>query len=118
MANAPIVVAEGDDDIELEYDSDGYPIIPERAKVSLETTPTLVVLILLSCQVVDPLPPVDHSEVTTLTLHTISHPHTTHYITPSHYHPHTITLSHPPTHRLTTQGSLETSTQSMRSFLL
>ena len=81
MANAPIVVAEGDEDIELEYDSDGYPIIPERAKVSLETTPTLVVLILLSCQVVDPLPPVDHSEVTTLTLHTISHYHTT---TPTH----------------------------------
>ena len=90
MANAPIVVAEGDEDIELEYDSDGYPIIPERAKVSLETTPTLVVLILLSCQVVDPLPPVDHSEVTTLTLHTISHPHTI-TLTLSHYHTHTPT---------------------------
>ncbi|CAI8017258.1 ATP-dependent RNA helicase DDX42 [Geodia barretti] len=45
MANAPIVVAEGDEDIELDYDSDGYPIIPDRAKV------------------VDPLPPVDHSEI-------------------------------------------------------
>ena len=34
MANAPIVVAEGDEDVEVEYDSDGYPIIPDRAKVS------------------------------------------------------------------------------------
>ena len=33
MANAPIVVTEGDDDLELEYDSDGYPIIPDSAKV-------------------------------------------------------------------------------------
>ena len=33
MANAPIVVTEGDDDLELEYDSDGYPIVPDRAKV-------------------------------------------------------------------------------------
>ncbi|XP_064401844.1 ATP-dependent RNA helicase DDX42-like [Halichondria panicea] len=45
MANAPIVVAEGDDDIEIDYDSDGYPIIPERSKV------------------IDPLPPLDHSAV-------------------------------------------------------
>ena len=34
MANAPIVVAEGDEEVELDYDSDGYPIIPERSKVS------------------------------------------------------------------------------------
>ena len=39
MANAPIVVAEGDEDIEVEYDSDGYPIIPDRAKVSLRPRP-------------------------------------------------------------------------------
>ena len=45
MANAPIVVAEGDDDIEIDYDSDGYPIVPERSKV------------------IDPLPPLDHSAV-------------------------------------------------------
>lgn len=42
-ANAPIVVEE--DDAEVDYDSDGYPIISERSKV------------------IDPLPPVDHSAV-------------------------------------------------------
>ncbi len=45
MANAPIVVADGDEDIELEYDSDGYPMVPERSKV------------------IDPLPPCDHSAI-------------------------------------------------------
>ena len=39
MANAPIVVAEGDEDIELDYDSDGYPIIPDRAKVGPRLRP-------------------------------------------------------------------------------
>ena len=34
MANAPIVVTEGDEDVEVDYDSDGYPIVPERSKVS------------------------------------------------------------------------------------
>lgn len=34
-----------DDETEIDYDSDGYPIIPERSKV------------------IDPLPPVDHSAV-------------------------------------------------------
>ena len=33
MANAPIVVAEGDEEVEVEYDSDGYPIVPDKAKV-------------------------------------------------------------------------------------
>lgn len=28
------MVTEGDEDLEVEYDSDGYPIIPDRAKVS------------------------------------------------------------------------------------
>lgn len=45
MANAPIVVAEGDDEIEVDYDSDGNPIVSEKSKV------------------IDPLPPVDHSAV-------------------------------------------------------
>lgn len=33
MANAPIVITDGDEDIEYEYDSDGNPIVPDRAKV-------------------------------------------------------------------------------------
>jgi len=45
MANAPIVVAEGEEDLEVDYDSDGYPILPERSKV------------------IDPLPPIDHSAI-------------------------------------------------------
>lgn len=45
MANAPIVVGDGDDDIEVEYDSDGNPMVSERSKV------------------IDPLPPIDHSAV-------------------------------------------------------
>lgn len=45
MANAPIVVADGDDEIEVDYDSDGNPIVSEKSKV------------------IDPLPPVDHSSV-------------------------------------------------------
>ena len=45
MANAPILVAEGDEEIEVDYDSDGFPIPSESAKV------------------IDPLPPVDHSAV-------------------------------------------------------
>ena len=45
MANAPIVVAEGDEEIEVEYDSDGNPMVSEKSKV------------------IDPLPPVDHSAV-------------------------------------------------------
>ena len=43
-ANAPIVV-EGDEDAEMDYDSDGYPVISEKSKV------------------IDPLPPIDHSTV-------------------------------------------------------
>ena len=45
MANAPILVAEGDEEIEVDYDSDGFPIPSESAKV------------------IDPLPPIDHSAV-------------------------------------------------------
>ena len=45
MANAPILVAEGDEDIEVDYDSDGFPIPSESSKV------------------IDPLPPIDHSAV-------------------------------------------------------
>ena len=45
MANAPIVVAEGDDEIEVDYDSDGNPIVSEKSRV------------------IDPLPPLDHSAV-------------------------------------------------------
>ena len=54
MANAPILVAEGDEDIEIDYDSDGFPIPSESSKV------------------IDPLPPVDHSAVSSpnLELHT------------------------------------------------
>ena len=58
MANAPIVVTEGDEDLEIEYDSDGYPIIPERSKV------------------IDPLPPIDHSAVSCMNTHTHTHTHT------------------------------------------
>ena len=47
MANAPILVAEGDEDIEVDYDSDGFPIPSESSKV------------------IDPLPPIDHSAVST-----------------------------------------------------
>lgn len=43
-ANAPIVV-EGDEDVEMDYDSDGYPVISEKSRV------------------IDPLPPVDHAAV-------------------------------------------------------
>ena len=32
MLNAPIVV-EGDEELEIEYDSDGNPMIPDSAKV-------------------------------------------------------------------------------------
>ena len=45
MANAPILVAEGDEEIEVDYDSDGFPIPSESSKV------------------IDPLPPIDHSAV-------------------------------------------------------
>ena len=45
MANAPILVAEGDEEIEVDYDSDGFPMPSESAKV------------------IDPLPPIDHSAV-------------------------------------------------------
>lgn len=45
MANAPIVVAEGDEELEVDYDSDGNPIFSDRLKV------------------IDPLPPLDHSAV-------------------------------------------------------
>ena len=45
MANAPIIVAEGDEELEVEYDSDGNPVFSESSKV------------------IDPLPPVDHSAV-------------------------------------------------------
>lgn len=34
VASAPIVVAEGEEELEVDYDSDGNPIMPERAKVS------------------------------------------------------------------------------------
>jgi len=37
-----------DEDAEIDYDSDGYPIIPERSKV------------------IDPLPAIDHSAVSVL----------------------------------------------------
>lgn len=50
MANAPIVVAEGDEELEVEYDSDGNPMVSERSKV------------------IDPLPPVDHSAVSVVSL--------------------------------------------------
>ena len=45
MANAPIVVAEGDEELEIDYDSDGNPIVSDRLKV------------------IDPLPSIDHSTV-------------------------------------------------------
>ncbi len=34
MANAPIVVMGEEEEGEVDYDSDGNPIIPERSKVS------------------------------------------------------------------------------------
>ena len=45
VANAPIIILEEGDEMEIEYDDNGNPIIPESAKV------------------IDPLPPVDHSEI-------------------------------------------------------
>ena len=45
MANAPILVADGDEDVEVDYDSDGFPIPSESSKV------------------IDPLPPLDHLAV-------------------------------------------------------
>ncbi len=45
MANAPIVIADGEEDIDIEYDSDGYPMVPESSKV------------------IDPLPSCDHSAI-------------------------------------------------------
>ena len=51
MANAPILVAEGDEEIEVDYDSDGFPIPSESAKV------------------IDPLPPIDHSAVSEYIVH-------------------------------------------------
>lgn len=47
-ASAPIVVSLEDDEADIEYDSDGYPIVPEVSKV------------------IDPLPPLDHSSVSFL----------------------------------------------------
>lgn len=45
VANAPIIIFEEGEDYEIDYDSDGNPIIPDGAKV------------------IDPLPPVDHSAI-------------------------------------------------------
>ena len=43
------MVAEGDEEVELDYDSDGYPIVPDIAKVGLaQTTPTGTNVALLS----------------------------------------------------------------------
>ena len=33
MANAPIVIMDGEEELEMDYDSDGNPIVPDRAKV-------------------------------------------------------------------------------------
>ena len=67
MANAPIVVAEGEEDLEVDYDSDGYPILPERSKVryNLPLCYSVVLLssVIIATQVIDPLPPMDHSAV-------------------------------------------------------
>ena len=57
MANAPILVAEGDEDIEVDYDSDGFPIPSESSKV------------------IDPLPPIDHSAVRQAATCTVSCDH-------------------------------------------
>jgi ATP-dependent RNA helicase DDX42 len=45
VANAPLIILDEDDELQLEYDRDGNPIIPESARV------------------IDPLPPIDHSEI-------------------------------------------------------
>ena len=50
MANDPILVADGNEEIEVDYDSDGFPIPSESAKV------------------IDPLPPIDHSAVSNVCL--------------------------------------------------
>ena len=67
MANAPIVVAEGEEDLEVDYDSDGYPILPERSKVRynfpLGYSISLLSSVIITTQVIDPLPPIDHSAV-------------------------------------------------------
>lgn len=45
VANAPIIILDEADEMEIEYDDDGNPIIPESAKF------------------IDPLPPVDHLDI-------------------------------------------------------
>ena len=76
MANAPILVAEGDEEIEVDYDSDGFPIPSESAKV------------------IDPLPPIDHSAVSLVHQNAISRSELhTHTCTPSHMHTHIHSLA-------------------------
>ncbi|EDO43557.1 predicted protein, partial [Nematostella vectensis] len=45
IKNAPVVSYTDDEDLEIEYDSDGNPIVPEKSKI------------------IEPLPRVDHSEI-------------------------------------------------------
>ena len=65
MANAPIVVAEGEEELEVDYDSDGYPILPERSKVRYDSLyfDDVLTWSFRHVQVIDPLPPIDHSAV-------------------------------------------------------
>lgn len=35
IKNAPVQAYPDDDEVEIEYDSDGNPIVPERSKVSM-----------------------------------------------------------------------------------
>ena len=65
MANAPIVVAEGEEELEVDYDSDGYPILPERSKVRYDSLyfDDVLTWSFQHVQVIDPLPPIDHSAV-------------------------------------------------------
>jgi len=114
MANAPIVVAEGEEDLEVDYDSDGYPILPERSKVRYNLplgSISLLSSVIIATQVIDPLPPIDHSAVShRMLLHyqlylypslwclpllmPTTHMHPPHIPTHTHAHTHTHTYAH------------------------
>ena len=42
MANAPIVILDDENEQDIDYDSDGNPIIPESAKVCFHLMPKLL----------------------------------------------------------------------------
>lgn len=87
MANAPILVAEGDEEIEVDYDSDGFPIPSESSKV------------------IDPLPPIDHSAVSVYRLYN--------FIIPEILHASLL----PPTRLITHRSTATSMTSTLRYLL-